>query len=69
MTIGQMNPLSLIINPNMENIINKQAKVHDFTMPTKERNLDNLSNILPIYIINKIKIMPIPITNFEDNLI
>lgn len=34
----------------------------------KQQNTNNLTNILPDHIINKIKVTPIPITDVDDKL-
>lgn len=56
-------------NPNMENLINKQAKVNDFlnsheTMEYKQ----SYKRFSPDKILNKIKAVPILIINVKDNL-
>lgn len=54
------------INPNMEYIINNKEKVCDFITSKKQWNSDNLKEILPEHITNKINTISIPITNVND---
>lgn len=43
----------------MEKLMNKQAKVSEFTTTKKKQNLHSFNNILLGYIIYKINIIPI----------
>lgn len=57
-----------LIEPNTTYLNRETTKVCDFTTLTKHYNTDVLTNILLIYIINKIKAIHIPITNIDDRI-
>lgn len=57
------------ISHYIEIFIRKHAKVSDFITVMKKGNLHSLNNIIRDYIIGKIKIIPIPLTNMEDKLV
>lgn len=59
-----MDDRSLInkTNSNRRHLINDTAKVSDYITHTKHRNMNDIRNILPNLIINKIKAIPIPRT-------
>lgn len=52
----------------MEALINKQAKVSNFITAAKKWNLQDLHNILPDNIIDKLSVIPIPLNNIEDKI-
>lgn len=64
---SEESPFINKIDTNIDiSLINR--KVGGFITFTKQSNLENLNNILPNYIIEKIKSISIPITEFDDKL-
>lgn len=53
----------------MQSFVDKQVIVGDFVTLTKQWNIDMFINILLEQIINKIKAIPIPVTNMDDKII
>lgn len=56
------------IKPNKEAFISKQDKVSNNINFARKWHLKILQNILPAYIINKISIISVHVSNFEDKL-
>lgn len=63
---------STLINqflPNTEEFINHQAKVADFITSSKHLNLSNLTNILPVSVIEKILLIPILVNDIKNKIV
>lgn len=56
------------VRSNMETSINKHAIGSNSISTAKRSDLQSLHNLLPAYIIDKIKIIPIPATNIESKI-
>lgn len=62
------SPLINKIRPDMEELINKQAKVSDFINTVKKWNLQKSSKKYYQTSLHKISIICTPINNFEDKI-
>lgn len=63
------SPLISLVDPKAKHNIVQNARVSDFIRQLRQSNLNSLVNILPKEIVNKIKAIPIPVTNIEDKII
>lgn len=61
--IGGRVPLIDKINFNMEQHVEENARVSDFITPSKNWNTYSFVDILPLHIINKIREIPIQISD------